>query len=447
MLAPSPSTGTPEPRATQFRLSNGMDVVVIPDHRAPVVTHVVCYKVGAADDPQGVSGIAHFLEHLMFKSTEKISDGEYPKIVGRLGGQLNAFTSQDVTAYHERIAKEHLRAMMEMEADRMVNLRLIDDEVATERQVIIEERRLHFESPERLFGEQMSAALYQAHPYGVPVIGWAHEMATLSRQDASRFYERFYAPNNAVLAVSGDVTPEEVKRLAEDTYGKIAANPQAGVRTRPQEPPHIAARRVTLNHPRAGSASFQRYYIVPGYATAKPGEAEALQVLMTILGDGATGRLHRKLVADDRVAAAAGGGYSGNGLDSGTISLQAVAPRGNLDSVESAVDQVLEEVRTNGVTRLELERAKKSLRADYIYQSDEQETLAHRYGWALATGRTIEQVDSWPAAMGEVAADDVGKAANAYLDVRRSVTGWLLPEPDSGRPGFHNAQPAKVHTP
>jgi zinc protease len=370
----------------------------------------------------------------MFKSTEKISDGAFARNVLQLGGQLNAFTSQDVTAYHERISKDHLQVMMEMEADRMVNLRLTDEEVATERQVIIEERRSRYDnSPERLLGEQMTAALYQAHPYGAPVIGWAHEMATLSRTDALAFYERFYAPNNAVLVVAGDVTPEEVALLAEETYGKVSANPQVEQRSRRQEPPHIAARRVTLKHPRVSNASLHRTYFVPSYATAQPGEAEALQVLMIILGDGATGRLYRNAVLADKVATTAGGGYSGGGLDSGTISFNAVASHDDLDSVESAVDQVIEEVRRNGVTQLELERAKKSLRAGYIYQSDEQEKLANRYGWALALGRTIEQVDGWPAAIAKVTAEDIKRVANAYLDPRRSVTGWLIPEAAEGK--------------
>ncbi len=216
-----------EPRATEFKLSNGMDVVVIPDHRAPVVTHMVWYKVGAADEPKGVSGIAHFLEHLMFKSTDKIPMGEFSKIISRLGGQDNAFTGQDVTSYHQRIAKEQLGTVMDMEADRMAHLRLTPDEVSTERQVIIEERRSRIDNnPTALLDEQMNAALYLSHPYGIPVIGWEHEMAKLSREDALRFYHRYYAPNNAILVVAGDVTPEEVKRLAEDDLWQGSRQPR-----------------------------------------------------------------------------------------------------------------------------------------------------------------------------------------------------------------------------
>ncbi len=423
-----------EPRATEFKLSNGMDVVVIPDHRAPVVTHMVWYKVGAADEPKGVSGIAHFLEHLMFKSTDKIAVGEFSKIISRLGGQDNAFTGQDVTSYHQRISKDQLGTVMDMEADRMAHLRLTKDEVATERQVILEERRSRIDNnPTALLDEQMNAALYLSHPYGIPVIGWEHEMAKLSREDAMRFYKHYYAPNNAILVVAGDVTPDEVKQLAEKTYGKVPPNPDVGVRERPQEPPPIAARRLTLKDPRAGNPSFHRYYMTPSYSTAKPGEAEALDLLMKIVADGATSRLYKKLVVDDKVAATTGGDYSGWALDSGAISFYAVAgPTVGLDKIEAEVDKVLENVRTNGVTSAELERAKKTFLADYIYESDNQASLARRYGWGLAVGRSIADIEGWPEAISKVTTADVKKVADAYLDPRRSVTGWLVPEEEKG---------------
>ena len=424
-----------EPRATEFTLANGMQVVVIPDHRAPVVTHMVWYKVGAADEPKGVSGIAHFLEHLMFKSTDKIAVGEFSKIISRLGGQDNAFTGQDVTSYHQRISKEQLGTVMGMEADRMEHLRLTKDEVATERQVILEERRSRIDNnPTARLDEQMNAALYLSHPYGVPVIGWEHEMAKLSREDALHFYKRYYAPNNAILVVAGDVTPEEVMRLAEETYGKIPANPDVNRSSRPAEPPHIASRRLELKDPRAGNASFHRYYVAPSYRTAKPGEAEALDLLMKILADGSTSRLYRKLVVEDKIAATTGGDYSGWGLDSGAISVYAVAGNGNvgLDKVETAVDGVLNEIRTKGVTAAELERAKKTLLADYIYESDNQASLARRYGWGVAVGRSAADIEAWPQAIAKVTLDDVKSAADAYLDLRRSVTGWLEPEEPEG---------------
>jgi len=434
-------------RATEFRLANGMQVVAIPDHRAPVVTHMVWYRVGAADEPAGVSGIAHFLEHLMFKSTDKIASGDFSKIVSRLGGQDNAFTSQDATAYFQRIAKDRLEQVMQMEADRMVNLKLTEEEVLTERDVILEERRSRVENnPQAILDEQMNATLYYSHPYGVPVIGWEHEMAKLSREDALAFYKRHYAPNNAILVVSGDVTPEEVRRLAQENFGKIPANPAIGPRKRVLDPEPRAARRVELKDPRAGKASLQRYYVTPSYVTAAPGEAEALDLLLKIAASGSTSRIYQKLVVEERIASSAGGWYSGSGLDSGKIAIYAVPADGvSLDRVEAAIDGVLAALRDTGVSEAELERAKTGYLADYVYESDNQATLARRYGWGLAIGRTVAEIDAWPERIASVTLADIKKVAGAYLDLRRSVTGTLLPvAPDGGgAPLGDNAMPSR----
>ncbi len=208
---------------SEFTLKNGLQVLVIPDHRAPVVTQMIWYKVGAADEPPGSSGIAHFLEHLMFKGTDLIPTGQFSKIIARNGGEDNAFTNHDVTAYFQRVAKDRLPKVMEMEADRMANLRLSEEDVATERKVILEERRSRVDNdPGSILQEQMMAALYANHPYGIPIIGWEHEIRALDREDALSFYRRFYAPDNAILVIAGDVEPEEVRRLAEETFGKLA---------------------------------------------------------------------------------------------------------------------------------------------------------------------------------------------------------------------------------
>ncbi len=428
-LAQSPTASFAAPRVTEFKLDNGMQVVVIPDTRSPVVTHMVWYKVGAADEPKGVSGIAHFLEHLMFKSTENIPSGEFSKIVSRLGGQDNAFTGHDVTSYFQRISKDRLRKVMEMEADRMANLKLVDKEVLTERDVILEERRSRIENnPAAILDEQMDASLYLHHPYGVPVIGWEHEMAQLSREHAMNFYERYYAPNNAILVVAGDVTPEEVKNHAVETFGKLPANPAAPRAARPADPPQRVARRVMLEDPRAGKASIHRDYLVPAYATAAPLEAEALDLLAKIALDGPTSRLYKKLVVEEKVASSTGGSYMGSGLDSGKFSLYAVAADGtDLTKVESAMDAVLAEVAANGVTAAELERAKNGYVAEYIYENDNQASLARRFGWGLSLGRSIAQIESWPDEIRKVSLDDVKSAAAKYIDARRSVTGLLKP--------------------
>ena len=419
-----------ETQAAHFKLANGMQVVVIPDHRAPVVTHMVWYRTGAADEPGGTSGIAHFLEHLMFKSTDKLKSGEFSKVVASLGGQDNAFTAQDATAYHQRIAKAHLRKMMEMEADRMVGLHLSEKEVATERNVIIEERRSRTDNnPSALLEEQMGASLFLNHPYGIPVIGWQHEMAALSRADALAFYKRFYAPNNAILIVAGDVTADEVRKLAKATYGKVKPLPEVKARPRPAEPPHTAARRIAYADPRAGRSSFRRYYLTASYKTAKPGEAEALDMLMKIAGGGATSRIYRTLVVEKKLAASAGGWYSGSGRDSGRIGVYGVAANGvSLDKLEAEIDAVLDDIRKNGVTAKELARAKKTYLADYIYEADNPTTMARRYGWSLVVGLSVDDVEAWPERIAKVTLKDIKDVAKRYFDIRRSVTGHLIPD-------------------
>ncbi len=415
---------------TKFSLENGMEVVVIPDRRAPVVTHMVWYRVGAADEPMGQSGIAHFLEHLMFKGTEKIAPGEFSKIISRNGGQDNAFTGQDATAYFQRISKDRLPLMMEMEADRMKNLRLLEKDVVTERKVILEERRTRVDNdPSSILSEQVQAALYQAHPYGIPIIGWEHEMVKLSQKNAIDFYKKYYAPNNAILVVSGDVEPEEVRKLAEKTYGQVPGGKPFPRRQRIAEPPHQAERRVILKDKRAGQATIQTIFIAPSYTTAKPGEAEALDLLLKIAASGTTSRLYKDLVVDKKLASSTGGWYSGSGLDSGRISVYAVRSKNaDLDEIEKSLHKVLDNIKENGVTQKELDRARKVYIASYIYGSDSQSSMARRYGWGLVVGRTIEDIEQWPERLKKVTVEDIKSVAQKYIKIKNSVTGILLPE-------------------
>ncbi len=414
---------------SHFKLKNGMEVVVIPDHRAPVVTHMVWYRVGAADEKRGVSGIAHFLEHLMFKGTKKIAPGEFSKIVARNGGEDNAFTGQDATSYFQRVAKDRLPLVMEMEADRMVNLRLLESDVDTERKVILEERRSRVENdPSNILSEQMTAALYQSHPYGTPILGWEHEMRTLDRKAATDFYERFYAPNNAILVVAGDVTANEVKKLARETYGKLKPRSERVRDARPKEPPHRAPIRLNLEDPRAGRATVQRSYLAPSYTSAEPGEAEALDLMMKILASGTTSQIYKRLVVEQKKAASAGGWFSGSGLDSGNLGVYAVASEGvEIADVEKALDKVLAEFIEKGATQKDLDRARNSYIASHIYGGDNQVRLARRYGWGLVNGRTIADIEAWPARLEKVTLEDVKRVAKKYFDAAQSVTGVLRP--------------------
>ena len=429
--APTPvaSQDKAEKKAFEFTLDNGLKLVVIPDHRAPVVTQMVWYKVGAADEPPGVSGIAHFLEHLMFKGTETIPAGQFSKIVARKGGDDNAFTSQDVTAYFQRVAKDRLASVMEMEADRMANLRLSETDVKTERDVILEERRSRVDNdPSSLLQEQMMAALYRNHPYGIPIIGWEHEIRQLDRADALAFYKRFYAPENAILIIAGDVEPDEVLALAKDTFGKIPGRGEPIKRERPAEPEHDAAVTVTLEDPRAGRTTVQRYYIAPSYASAKPGEAEALDLLARVMAHGSTGRIYKSLVVDEKAAASAGGWYSDTGLDSGRIGFYAIAGEDDTpEQMEAAIDKVIEDVRENGVTQDELDRARTGLLAEHVYSADSISRMARQYGWHLTSGLSVEDVEDWPNRIKAITVDDVRKVARDYLVEENSVTGILKP--------------------
>jgi zinc protease len=412
-----------------FALANGIQVVVIPDHRAPVVTHMVYYKVGSADEPMGEAGIAHFLEHLMFKGTPKYPAGEMDRLIRVNGGDGNAFTTRDYTGYFQKIAKDRLELVMELEADRMQNLVLDDAGVLPEREIIIEERRERIDNdPASLLGEQIDAVLFHAHPYQKPVIGWLAEMKTLDRQKALDFYRMHYAPANAVLVVAGDVTAEEVRQLAEKHYGvlKNGFTPQPRLRT--PEPEPIAARRVVLKDDRTASPMLQRAYLAPSYSTDQGAEAEALDVLAEILGGGTTSRLYRKLVVEGRVAAYTGAWYTGDGLDSGTFSIYGAPTAGtDIAVVEAAIDAVLADVVKNGVTPEELSRAKNQLIAATVYSLDSQGTLARSFGSALTTGQTVEEVLAWPNDIDAVTSEQVKAAATHILDLDRSVTGILLP--------------------
>ncbi len=317
-LTPDASSAAPAEGAgvVDYRLDNGMTVVVIPDHRAPVVTHMVWYRNGSADDPPGKSGIAHFLEHLMFKGTKTHPKGAFSEAVAEIGGQENAFTGNDYTAYFQRVAKEHLGAMMAFEADRMTGLVLTDEIVAPERDVVMEERRMHCDAdPSAQLNEAVQAALFTHHPYGTPIIGWGHEIEDLGREDALAYYGRFYTPENAILVVAGDVEPEEALRLAKEHYGKIRPRGAAPERKRPREPESVARRLVTVNDEKVEQPSWQRCYLAPSHRTAAPGESEALEVLAHLLGGGQTSLLYRELVLEQKVAVAAGAYYMGSALD------------------------------------------------------------------------------------------------------------------------------------
>jgi zinc protease len=413
---------------TNFTLDNGMEVVVIEDHRAPAVTQMVWYRAGSADEPPGMSGVAHFLEHLLFKGTETLEPGEFSATVARHGGTDNAFTSYDYTAYFQRIAADRLGLVMEMEADRMANLRLSDDDIATERDVILEERNQRVEnSPAALFRERMGATQYLNHPYGAPIIGWRHEMEALDRAAAVDFYSTYYAPNNAILIVAGDADPEEVRALAEKHYGPIPANPDLPERIRPQEPPQLAERRLILRDPRVSQPYVARSYLAPERDSGAQREAAALTLLAALLGNGQTSVLNEALQFEQSIAVQVGAWYSGMSLDDASLDFVVVpAPGVTLAEAEAALGEVLTGFLETGPDPEHLERIKSQLRAQEIYERDDVTALAQRYGRALTQGLTVADVQAWPDILQETTDEEIMDAARNVLDRERSVTGYLM---------------------
>ena len=411
-----------------FKLDNGMDVVVIEDHRAPVVVHMVWYRIGSADEKPGQSGIAHFLEHLMFKGTDDIGPGEFSSIVEAQGGNDNAFTNQDYTAYYQRVAADRLDLMMTLEADRMRDLRLLEEDVLTEREVILEERSQRTDSdPGALLGEQMQAAQFMNHHYGVPVIGWRHEMEKLSRQDALDHYQAYYAPNNAILVVAGDVDPQAVLDMAKKHYGPLAPSDKIVPRVRPIEPPQLAERRVTYADERVAEPYVIRTYLAPERNAGDQKQAAALTILAELLGgSAATSVLGRALQFDSQVATYTAAFYSGTSLDPSTFGLIVMpVPAVSLADAEAAMDKVVAQFLLDGVKPDDFARIKTQIRAASIYARDDANGLAQDYGESLSVGLTVEDVKSWPDVLQSVTEADVMAAAALVLNRDNAVTGWL----------------------
>ena len=414
---------------TTFDLDNGMEVVVIEDHRAPVVVHMVWYRTGSADEPVGASGVAHFLEHLLFKATDELEAGEFSATVADNGGSDNAFTSYDYTAYFQRIAADRLPLMMKMEADRMTDIRLTPADIETERNVILEERNQRTEnSAGALASEQFRAAQYQNHRYGVPIIGWKHEMEELSLQDALDFYDLYYSPNNAVLVVAGDVDPDEVRDLAEEYYGPIPAEPDLPERLRPAEPPQRAERRITYVDPRVSQPYVTRTYIAPERDSGDQETAAALVYLAELLGGSSFNSAFAKaLQFDTTTAVYSNAFYDGSSLDSTLFGVTVVPAEGvSLSEAEAAMDGVIADFLEAPIPEEDMSRIRSQLRASEIYALDDVQGLARRYGAALTQGLTVEDVQAWPDVLQSVTEEDIKAAAAMVLDKRQAVTGWVV---------------------
>ena len=421
---------------TTYMLDNGMEVVVIEDNRAPVVVHMLWYKIGSADEPVGASGVAHFLEHLLFKATDVLDSGEFSATVAANGGSDNAFTSYDYTAYFQRVASDRLELMMQMESNRMNNLRITAADVETERQVVLEERNQRTEnSAGALAREQFRAAQFQNHRYGVPIIGWKHEMEQLDLTDALDFYDLYYSPNNAVLVVAGDVKPDEVLALAEQYYGVIPAEANLPVRERPQEPPQRAERRITYVDQRVSQPYLVRSYLAPERDPGAQTEAAALVFLADLLGGSSfTSALGQALQFDTQTAIFTSASYDGSNLDSGTFSLVVAPSEGiSLSVAEAAMDETVAAFMDAPIDPERMESIRTQLRASEIYAKDNVQGLARRYGAALTQSLTIADVQAWPDILQAVTEDDIKAVAAKVFNRDQSVTGWVVANEEEAR--------------
>ena len=431
-LAAAPPASAQRFGAESFTLDNGMQIVVVPNHRVPAVMQMVWYKIGSADDPLGKSGVAHFLEHLMFKGTMATPSGAFTALISRNGGRDNAFTTQEYTAFHETIARDRLDLVMRLEADRMTGLVLDDKVVLPERDVVLEERRTRIDNePAALLAEQLRATLFLHHPYRNPNIGWENEIRVLGTVDALASYRKWYAPNNAILVVTGDVGTAEVRSLAEKHFGPIPPRPLPA-RERVEEPRHYAATRLEMKSARAAQPRWSRSYLAPSYRAGETAQAYPLQVLAEILGGGASSRLYKTLVLDRGLALSAGAHYSPSMIDLTTFGVYATPKPGvSVADLEAAVDAELHRVVRDGVDRGEAQRAKERMQAASVYAGDSLSGPPNIIGAALAIGQSLDEVEAWPDRIGAVTSAEIDAAARAVLVERNSATGVLLPEPTS----------------
>jgi zinc protease len=420
---------SPDQPIETFTLSNGMQVVVIPNHRVPVVTHMIYYKVGAADDFPGRSGLAHYNEHMMFKGTKKVPSGEFANTIKTNGGNFNAMTSHDYTVFYVDIAKEQLPLVMGLEADRMLNLEPTQENFNKEREVIIEERRMSIENePEALLTEEMQAEMFRNHPYHNSIIGWMHEMKALSREDVLAFHRQFYHPANALLVVAGDITAAELKPMAEKYYGSLPRG-EAYVRSWRVEPPQRGPRHIEMHHPNVKQPELVRYYIAPN-ATDEGGALMVPTFLLSqLLGGGTTSTLYQSLVVKQKIATSIDLTYDGATLGPALLEIQATpAPNVTLPQLEAAIDKEINVALINVGTEEDLKRAKILLKADTVYARDSMESMARVVGELMMVGLPVDYFNRWPTLVEGVTGNDVHKAALTVFKPEASVTGYLLPQ-------------------
>lgn len=419
---------------TSFTLANGLQVIVVPNRLAPAVSQMVWYKVGSADEVPGKTGLAHYLEHLMFRGTSSMKPGEFSKVIAAQGGNDNAFTTHDYTAYHETVAADRLPMIMQMEADRMQNLHITAETATPELGVVLSERQQRTDNdPRGKFAEKLRQTLMPHHPYGRPVIGWKKEIEKLSVADAEKFYQRYYAPNNAVVVISGDVETEEVMRLAASTYGRVPKRDLPARRGLPP-PPEPSARQLTMKDPGVEQPELSWQAVMPSYATQKAREAYALEVLSEVLDGGKVGILYRELVMQQGIASGTGTSYDPDARGDTIFRITAIpAPGKDIKTLEKALQILLHKLAREGVEAKNVNDATQRMIRAAVFARDNLMIPGYSFGMALATGHGVSDVEEWPDRIKAVTVDEVNAALRTLVDNPRQVTGLLLPDKTNPR--------------
>jgi len=422
------------PKVFERELDNGLKVLVKPDHRAPILTSQVWYKVGSSYEYGGLTGVSHVLEHMMFKGTEKLPPGQFSRIISENGGEENAFTGRDYTAYYQNLASDRLEVAFELEADRMRNLSLAEAEFAKELEVVKEERRMRTDDdPQSLTFERFNSVAYDASPYRNPVIGWAGDLEQLQIEDLRDWYRQWYAPNNATLIVAGDVDPERVFELAERYFGPLKAEDIAPPKTRP-DPEQSGEKRLRVKAPA------QEPYLIMGYKVPTVTDAEvewepyALEILASVLDGGSSARFSRELVRGAQIAASAGTDYSAFSRLPGMFLFDGVPAKGRgIEELERALLGQIERVRTEPVDAAELERIRTQLIAGKVYEKDSVFSQAMQLGQLETVGLGWELSDQYVDKLAAVTPEQVQAVARRYLTPDTLTVAVLDPQPLDGK--------------
>jgi zinc protease len=407
-------------------LDNGLRVLLLEDHRSPIVSFQVWYRVGSRNEARGGTGLAHFLEHMMFKGTARHPRGQFAELVERNGGQNNAFTTQDVTSYFVNIASDRIDLVLDLEADRMRNLLLDPADVDSERQVVIEERRTRTEDdPGGFLGEAVSAIAFKAHPYGQPIVGWTEDLTRITPPELRRFYDTYYVPGNAIIVAAGDFRASELLDKIKQRFGAIAKAPAPPPVTA-VEPAQDGERRVTLRRPEARLPIVYLGWHVPNHASA---DAPALELLSTVLSSGRASRLYRHLVYDRQLALDAGGDYSYFSLDPNLFWFWATPLPGQTpETLEKELLAEMDKLRNEPVTDEELTRAKNQTEAAFVFQEDS----IHRRASLLARFELLGgygKKDDFIKSIRGVTAADLQRVAKAWFPPEQKNVGTLFPRP------------------